>query len=59
MGEVMASGVVVEIGDEFCFHTDRDRAGRHHSAFQAELDFPHRRTSRKAPPHPSPWQSFE
>ena len=40
MGEVMASGVVVEIGDEFCFHTDRDRAGRHHSAFQAELDFP-------------------
>ena len=24
----------------FCFHSDRDRAGRHHSAFQVELDLP-------------------
>ena len=50
MGDETASGeVVVEIGDEFCFHSDRDRAERHHSAFQAELDVPAEGPAGKAP----------
>ena len=32
---------------------------RHHSAFQAELDVPAEGPAGKAPPHPSPWQSFD
>ena len=54
--ETGSVGAVVEIGDEFCFHSDRGRAGRHHSAFQVELDVPAEGPAGKAPrihPHGS------
>ena len=47
--ETVSEGAVVEIGDEFCFHIDRVTAGRHDSAFQAELDLPTEGPAGKAP----------